>query len=154
MHQLAGAGQRKNSGSAPAPMVHHPLPLPGQFAFGAPPQGDSQASASQHVPRSMPQQQTNHQLPTPLPTPSVQTQSSQKQLPNLPDDAEAQSSTWQIVEIERLRALAMASADSADDHEVNWDWVIDMFGSARGRQQVLTKAVDMGLKGELNNYKS
>lgn len=41
----------------------------------------------------------------------------------------------------------MASADASDKREVDWDWVITQFGSARSRHQVLIKAVQLGLKG-------
>lgn len=42
--------------------------------------------------------------------------------------------------------------DEADDG-IDWDWVVEQMACSRSRHQILCKAVELGLKGELNNPK-
>lgn len=112
------------------------------------PVAEPSAPASATIPVSTPVEEADSTPPPPsskLPGPEIP--SSIPDISQMPSAPSFIHGAWQDVEVERLRMLAMASANVSDKAEVDWDWVIEQFGSARSRHQVLIKAVNLGLKG-------
>ncbi|VDB94285.1 unnamed protein product [Peniophora sp. CBMAI 1063] len=129
---------------------YYPYPYPATYAMPPPPAAPPKHDAPVSAPPSSSRQPTPGSAPVPMQPltphttiPVVSVPASTSAPPPAPASA---SGTWAEDEIEKLKRLAEQSKTTNTTGDVNWDWVVQSWGPARSRHQILLKATSLGLK--------